>query len=356
MKICIAGAGLAGSLLYYFLKNFGFNVDVYDPGIIRGCRSLNFVFQNKEERSLFKKVCKYLNVYINDYIVKEADLIINDKKVNKCYIINKTKFVENVLPRTLIIHREYKPMSSVMRAKVDELGNLIKEYSSEDHGKDYKLIVDASGVSKVMQEKKFNDDIKTCQFIIRSFKKIDDYIIENISLAKGKPLLQYFWITPMVEDGTYHIGCSSYNMSYIEMKSKVLEYIKEVFGSGYDIVCNCNNVINGSLMRESRLGGIYKGRAIASIGEAGGLISLLGFGNVYAFLSPFLLAKCINKYGIEDGIIRYKNLVSKTFSYLDERKIALKRCNILKVPKILKESLSISMSDCLELMMKSYLY
>ncbi|WP_456472534.1 NAD(P)/FAD-dependent oxidoreductase [Methanocaldococcus sp.] len=354
MKICIAGAGLSGSILYYLLNKEGYNLDIYDPSVVRGCKSLNLVFQDKQEVSLFKKVIKSLNIDLDEFIIDILDNIyINNIETNKkVYIINKTKIVEKLLPRTLVINRNFSIINKKLCAKVDELGNLIKEYKNEDIGKCYSLLIDASGNSKILQNNNTSYDIKTYQFIIGSGKRIDGFLMDDIKLYKSKPLLGYFWISP-IEDYKYHVGIRAYNMNYTNMKSMLIEYIKTTFGNDYEILCYCHNTINGNLMSESRIGGIYEGRTIASVGEAAGLTSILGFGNAYAFISPYILAKFITKNDLEIGIKKYKEYLTKKFEYLDIEKKYLKSSNPIYIPKVLKKRLNLPIVDGIKMFMRA---
>ncbi|CAB3289086.1 conserved protein of unknown function [Methanocaldococcus lauensis] len=356
MRVGIIGAGVSGSVLYRLLYEKGFYINIYDPLLVRGCKSSTFVFSKKSEYLLVKKILKKLNIHFQDYIVKE----INEIDINgvsyflnkKIYIVNKPKLIEDLVPRTLINQREFKPAINRFITKVSTTGTIVREFSTEDEAKYYDLVVDASGNAKVLQlNNKSTNDIKVCQFLINSSKKIDNILIDNIKISHRKPLIGYSWVIP-IENEMYHIGCAYYKNS-----NKLLDYltiyVKKIFGNDYTKICSCISKINGNLLFESFISGHYQKKCIASIGESIGLVSPFGHGNVYAIISAYILSKFINKYEPREGVVKYKNYMLKNFDWLDKDKKSLKNLNLLKITKLLKEYYNIPTHESMKILFKS---
>ncbi|XRP96698.1 NAD(P)/FAD-dependent oxidoreductase [Methanocaldococcus sp. 16A] len=362
MQVGIIGAGLAGSVLYRLLSEHGFYINIYDHLLVRGCKSTNFIFSNKNEILAIKKVFKIVNLDIRDYIINEIDEINiegdNYHPNKKIYVINKSKLIEDLVPRTIVIHREFNPAIRRYRTKVSDTGNIEREFNTEAETKFYDLIVDASGNTKVFQlgniHTKYKNDIRTCQFLIayeNNSKKFDKFFIDEIKIHKGKPLIGYTWITP-IGNGLYHVGCSYYKNDH-KLWELLKRYVKKMFGNGYTKVCGCSSRINGNLISESFIGGVYERRCVASIGESMGLTTPLGHGNVYAIISAYILSKFISKYELDEAVLKYKYYMLKKFEKLDNDKKALKSFNLVRITRVLKEYYNIPIHESMKIILKS---
>ncbi|AIJ05512.1 hypothetical protein JH146_0663 [Methanocaldococcus bathoardescens] len=363
MQVGIIGAGLAGSILYKLLSEHGFYIDIYDHVLVRGCKSMGLIFSNKNEILAVKKVFKILNIDIQDYVLKEigevnisGDAYFPNKKI---YIINKSKLIEDLVPRTIVTNREFNPVIRRYTTKVIDTGIIVREFCTEAETKFYDLVVDASGNTKVLQlgnvHTKYKNDIRTCQFLIacdqNSSEKFDKFFIDEIKIHKGKPLIGYTWIAP-IGDGLYHVGCAYYRNGH-ELWEYLKRYVKRMFDSDYKRVCGCSSRINGNLISESFVGGVYERRCVASVGESMGLTTPLGHGNVYAIISAYILSKSISKYELDEAVLKYKDYMLKKFEKLDKDKKAVKSFNLLRITRLFKEYYNIPTHESMKIMLKS---
>jgi len=361
MQVGIIGAGLAGSLLYRLLSEYGFYINIYDHLLVRGCKSTNFVFSNKNELLTVKKVFRILNIDIQDYILKEIDDINiggEDYRLNKkIYVINKSKLIEDLVSRTIVTNREFNPVIRRYTTKVIDTGVIVREFNTETETKFYDLVVDASGNAKVLQlgntHTKYKNDIRTCQFLISydDSPEFDKFFIDEIKIHKGKPLIGYTWIAP-IGNGLYHVGCSYYRNDH-ELWEFLKRYVKKMFGSGYTKVCECYSRINGNLISESFIGGVYERRCVASVGESMGLTTPLGHGNVYAIISAYILSRFVSKYDSDEAVLKYKVYMLKKFEKLDNDKKAVKSFNLLRIVRLLKEYYNMPIHESMKIMFKS---
>ncbi|ACX73367.1 conserved hypothetical protein [Methanocaldococcus vulcanius M7] len=361
MRVGIIGAGLSGSIFYNLMSSNGFNIDIYDPSLARGCKSVNFIFSDKKDFLIVKKVLKIANLDIKDYIVNEI------KKVNvdgddysiskKVFVLNKLKLIEDLTPRTTIINREFNPVLKRFMTKVIDSGAVVKEFTTDAETKFYDLIVDASGCAKVLQmsneSQKHKNDIRTCQFLISCNDKdgVDKFFIDEIKIQKGKPMIGYTWVNP-IGDNLYHVGCAYYKNDY-ELWNYLAKYSKNFFGGKCNRVCSCTSKINGNLISESFIGGVYEKRCLVGIGESIGLTSPVGQGNVYAVYSAYILSKLLKKYDVDEAIIKYKNHIIKNFSELDTYKKSVKNFNILGISKFLKTLYNVPTTKFMKILIKS---
>ena len=364
MQVCIIGAGLSGSILYRLLSEDGFYINIYDHVLVRGCKSMNFIFSNKNEILTVKKVLKTVNINIKDYIIREI------KEVNiggdnyypnkKIYVINKSKLIEDLVPRTVVTNREFNPVIRRYTTKVIDTGVIVREFNTEAETKFYDLVVDASGCAKVLQlgnvYDKYKNDIKTCQFLIayeieESPEKFDKFFIDEIKIHKGKPMIGYTWITP-IDDGLYHVGCAYYKNDH-ELWTYLTKYTKKMFGSDYVRVCGCTSKINGNLISESFIGGIYEKRCVAGVGESIGLTTPLGHGNIYAIISAYILSRFIKKYDLNEAVLKYKDYIPKKFAELDKEKKAVRNFNVLRITKLLRDYYNIPAHESMKIILKS---
>jgi len=364
MQACIIGAGLSGSILYRLLSEEGFYINIYDHVLVRGCKSTNFIFSNKNEILTVKKVLKMVNVDIRDYIIREIkEVNINGNNYypnKKIYVINKSKLIEDLVPRTVVINREFNPIIRRYTTKVMDSGVIVKEFNTDAETKFYDLVVDASGCAKVLQlgiydKDKYKDDIRTCQFLIacenEKSEKFDKIFIDELKIHKGKPMIGYTWITP-IEDKLYHVGCAYYKNDHT-LWTYLTKYTKKMFGSDCVRVCGCTSKINGNLISESFIGGVYERRSVASIGESAGLTTPLGYGNVYAIISAYILSRFISKYDLDEAVLKYKEYILKKFVELDKEKKAVRKFNVLRITKLLKDYYNIPVHESMKIILKS---
>ncbi|ACV24068.1 Dehydrogenase (flavoprotein)-like protein [Methanocaldococcus fervens AG86] len=362
MQVSIIGAGLAGSIVYRLLSKQDYHIDIYDHLLVRGCKSMNFIFSNKNELLITKKILKTVNLDINDYIINEVkDINVggDDYYPNKkFYVINKSKLIEDLVPRTMITNREFNPIIKRYMTKVSSNGTLAREFVEETETKFYDLIIDASGNAKVLQledvNAKYKNDIRTCQFLIYYNNSSEDFnklFIDEIKIHKGKPMIGHTWIVP-VGDGLYHVGCAYYKNDH-ELWEFLNKYVKKMFGNDYTKVCECYSRINGNLISESFIGRMHGKRGIAGVGESIGLTTPLGHGNIYAIHSAYVLSKLIIHYELNKAILKYKKYVVKKFRKLDEDKKSVKSFNLLRIKKLLKEYYNIPTYESIKIMVKS---
>jgi len=203
---------------------------------------------------------------------------------------------------------------------------------------------------------KYKNDIKTCQFLIayeneESPEKFDKFFIDEIKIHKGKPMIGYTWITP-IDDGLYHVGCAYYKNDH-ELWTYLTKYTKKMFGSDYVRVCGCTSKINGNLISESFIGGIYEKRCVAGVGESIGLTTPLGHGNIYAIISAYILSRFIKKYDLNEAVLKYEDYIPKKFAELDKEKKAVRNFNVLRITKLLRDYYNIPAHESMKIILKS---
>ncbi|WP_423792036.1 NAD(P)-binding protein [Methanocaldococcus indicus] len=350
----IVGAGLSGSVIYSLLKREGFNINIYEPLLVRGCKSSLF-FMNKKEYRLITYSLKKCGIDFKDYVTNEIneiqveDIITNPKK--KIFCVDKSKLLEDLVPRTVIIHREVSLASNKYVTKLLD-GKIVRETTTKSD-LDEPVLIDASGAAKILIPKsnKYEQTIRTCQFLVKSLKNIDRVIFDNIKIKKGYNIVNHYRIYP-VSNGLYHICTMQYENDEIKLWKDLEDYGYEKLGK-FERICGCTFKISGNLIDNGFICGKYKNRYIFGVGESIGLTDCFGNGNTYAIISSFLLYRALKKYELEKALIAYKKEILKMSKYLDVEKKSISNFNIFTISKILQYYFNIPFTSTAKILVKS---
>ncbi len=364
MLLGIVGAGLSGSVLYSLLKKTGFSVDIYDHTLVRGCKSSIFFFNNSLEYKNLVTVLKMCGVNFKDYIIRDIkNIIVNgDEYKLKTMIIlcvDKSKLIEDLVPRTVVIDREISSATDRYITKVTETGHLVKHSETVAELMNYKVLIDCSGSAKILipGSKKYDYDIRTCQFLVKFEKDIDldnSIIINPLKIRKGHTIIEHFRLYPLADNNgstIYHACIMGYKTD-LELWRSLEKILRNKFGN-FERLCGCNFKISGSIPMESFICGSYEKRYLFGCGESIGLTDCFGNGNVYSILSAYYLFQAIRKYDINEAINIYRSTILKKFKYLNYEKESIKKGNMLSIASILKSKLGITFPNAMKIILSS---
>lgn len=275
MKIGIAGAGVCGSLLSFFLPDSR----VYDV------RNEDDIGQDcawgTGERE-FRRVCKRVELSPSDYIQVRSDKVICPAFSSRDSItFDKHRFLKDI------------------RKKSDADFTLSKEFPLDEVDK-YDLVVDATGKRNLFKDS--TGYVAPCyQLEVEGEGFPDEYFID---LKKD---IGYLWSFPQ-GDGRYRVGCGLLNGN---PKDPVDDFLED---KSYTEVANRSGSVRLSSPLRNSISREINGVPIVGVGESIGTVTpLTGEGVSPSAKSAEILLECL------EDIQEYKERVRREFSWVESQ-------------------------------------
>ena len=288
LKVQIYGAGVAGSYLYYLLRE-SIDVGIVDIRREPDCRC-GWGICYSEAKDLYNQI----GVDIDDYILCKPKFIV----INGVRLINKlVSFDKKRLLKDLWRNLEFRILDNA------------------------DLIIDATGHARALLPRIKSDSL---YYTIQSLELHE--IEENVYIYSEN--FGYAWAFPLNEN-KWHIGAGGINESYCV---KLLNKLRSMYGfyKG-SVICSCTARVR--LLPPSKCKPIVYGN-IVGVGEAIGCVSGFGEGNVPSLKSALILSECI----LNDALEEYEEKIYKEFKWIEiehEFVKAVQENNKIKALKLL---------------------
>lgn len=262
MKIAVVGAGVAGSYLSYILSK-EHKVEVFERFDKENFDSICAWGTCERVLSTFAKKC---GVNFDDYILfkgKELTIRLSKKELRVRLIglctFDKTRFLRDLVKGLKVNYGKFVNRDSKL--------------------KDYKLIIDASGVLRSLLPKLENDLLIPCILYKVKFKEMpyDDFYVEVFSGLTG-----YLWFFPLGNNLAY-VGAGDFKRRHIEAVHRFLKkYNFEVLKKAGKAI----RILPPSLCKPIQF------KNVVGVGEAiGTVFPLVGEGIIPSLQSAEILLK-----------------------------------------------------------------
>ena len=269
MSIQIYGAGIAGSFLFFLLKNNGFEVGIKDIRSSPDCRCAWGTSYNEA-----KRLYKLINVDLDDYVlVKPEKVVANDVEFKNKFIV--------IFDRKKLLEDLWKSMD-------------FKEIEAE-------IVVDATGAARSYLPKIAQDKLyPTVQYIEK--QRIGE---DNIYIYLRRT--GYSWAFPL-GNNYWHIGAGDTSEA---RALELIEMLREYYGfKNGERKCACKALIR--LLPPSRCKPIVYNN-IFGVGEAIGCVSGLGEGNAPSLECARIFFECVKNGKLD----KYEEIVMKNFEWIE---------------------------------------
>ena len=269
MKICIVGAGMAGAYLAGLLNKSGYDYVIFDGRSEPSCHCAWGISSYR----LFQFLAKKVDLKARDYVLSRIETIVTpvgEFDAKDVVTIDKPAW---------------------LKALWDMVGvNTGVIYPRDEIDMDADIYVDATGTRRSLMGLLDGDrKISTHQMCARvTFGKLSSSSIYVYFDDIGG----YAWAFPIFPH--WHIGAGHVKPERIpELIGKLMEML-DLSKSDVEVNCRCINSIrwNVDICRFCQPV-VNNGKVFVPIGEAAGLVSVIGEGNIPAMESARILMDCI---------------------------------------------------------------
>lgn len=275
LKVQIYGAGVAGTFLYFLLKQAGFDVGICERRRSPDCRCAWGITYD-EAKALYKEIDVNLDEYV---LVRPEYVVINGVafKNKNVVIFDKKRLLEDLWGRM-----DLKDAETLSAQQAD-------------------ILVDATGYERALLPKIENDRLYPTMQTVETHDA-DENIYVYARGATG-----YAWAFPL-GDKRWHVGVGEAEGNF----SALLNGLREKYGFEVNdkLSCRCDALIR--LLPPSKCRPFIVGKVVG-VGESIGCVSGAGEGNAPSLRCAKLLYECLRSGRLED----YERRVLKHFRWIE---------------------------------------
>lgn len=276
MNVKIYGAGVAGTFLYFLLKQAGFDVSICERRRSSpDCRCAWGITYN-EAKALYKEIDVNLDEYV---LVRPANVIVNGVafKNKNVVVFDKKRLLEDLWRRM-----DIEDVKAVKAQQAD-------------------VLVDATGYERALLPKIENDNLYP------TAQTVEEHDADENIYVYAKGATGYAWAFPL-GDRRWHVGVGEAEGNF----SALLNGLREKYGFkvNNELFCRCDAFVR--LLAPSKCRPFVVGNVVG-VGESIGCVSGAGEGNAPSLRCAKLFYECLKAGHFED----YERRVLRHFRWIE---------------------------------------